>query len=193
MRVTAAGAAPAGFDARFSALRRHYVYRLSVAEWGVDPLRRRDTLRWGRPLDSDAMQRAADRLLGLHDFAAYCRPRAGSTTVRDLQELAVNRDGDVITFAVSADAFCHAMVRSIVGALLAVGSARFAEERPATLLEARRRTAEVPVAPAHGLTLVGVDYPPDAELSARADQTRAVRAAVDAGDSGPTAKTPGTD
>jgi tRNA pseudouridine38-40 synthase len=181
VRVTGARPAPPGFDARFSALRRHYVYRLSVAEWGVDPLRRSDTLRWGRPLDLEAMQRAALRLRGLHDFAAYCRPRPGSTTVRDLQELAVNRDGDAITFAVTADAFCHAMVRSIVGALLAVGSGRFTEERPATLLEARSRTAEIPVAPALGLTLVGVDYPPEAELAARADQTRALRAAVTPG------------
>jgi tRNA pseudouridine38-40 synthase len=77
---------------------------------------------------------------------------------------------------VSADAFCHSMVRSIVGVLLAVGAGRIPEDRPVLLLATRRRTADIPVAPAHGLTLTGVDYPPDADLAIRAQLTRAVRA-----------------
>jgi tRNA pseudouridine38-40 synthase len=175
VRVRRAIVAPAGFDARFSALRRHYVYRISTADWGVDPLRRVDTLRWGRPLDVESMRRAAGRLIGLHDFAAYCRPRPGATTTRDLQRLDVSADGDLVRIDVVADAFCHSMVRSLVGALLAVGSARFQPDRPAALLLAGRRTAEIAVVASHGLTLVGVDYPPDAELTGRAELTRAVR------------------
>lgn len=175
LRMRRATVAPPGFDARFSALRRHYVYRISTAEWGVEPLRRFDTLRWGRPLDIDAMVQAAGRLLGLHDFAAYCRPRPGATTVRDLQRLDVTADGDGVRIEVTADAFCHSMVRSLVGVLLAVGSGRFSVDRPAGLLEAGRRTAEIAVVAAHGLTLTGVDYPPDAELASRADLTRALR------------------
>jgi tRNA pseudouridine38-40 synthase len=187
VRIWRATVAPVGFDARFSALRRHYTYRISTARWGVEPLRRFDTLHWGRPLDVEAMRRAALRLLGLHDFAAYCRPREGSTTIRDLQRTEVVVDGDLVRIEVVADAFCHSMVRSLVGALLAVGSGRFPDDRPAALLLAGRRTAEIPVVAAHGLTLTGVDYPPDAELASRASLTRAVRAAT-AADSHPGAR-----
>jgi tRNA pseudouridine38-40 synthase len=178
VRVTAAQLAADGFDARFSALRRHYQYRVSTSEWGVEPLRRFDTLRWGRPLDVVAMRTAAASLVGLHDFAAYCRPRQGSTTIRDLQRLTVTSDDALVTIDATADAFCHSMVRSIVGVLLAVGSGRFDESKPAVLLQARSRTAQVAVAPAHGLTLTGVDYPPAAELATRAALTRALRDAT---------------
>ncbi len=116
--------APAGFDARFSALRRHYAYRLSLAPYGVDPQQARYVTPWPRPLDVDAMNDASRDLLGLHDFAAFCRHRAGATTIRDLQRLDWLRDGDMVTAYVTADAFCWSMVRSLVGALLAVGEGR---------------------------------------------------------------------
>jgi tRNA pseudouridine38-40 synthase len=175
VRVRAVTPAPAGFDARFSALRRHYVYRVSTAPWGPEPLRARDTLRWPRPLDVDAMNTAGQGLLGEHDFAAYCRPREGATTVRELQHLAwspVPEEPHVLVAALSADAFCHSMVRSVVGALLAVGEGRRPVDWPAALLARRERSSEVTVVAARGLRLVGVDYPADADLAARATRTR---------------------
>ena len=116
--------APAGFDARFSALRRHYEYRLSTAPYGVEPQQARFVTAWPRPLDVDAMAAASRELVGLHDFAAFCRHREGATTIRDLQRLDWSRDGDLVTAHVTADAFCWSMVRSLVGALLAVGEGR---------------------------------------------------------------------
>ncbi|GAB3707910.1 tRNA pseudouridine(38-40) synthase TruA [Amycolatopsis oliviviridis] len=174
VRVLDARAAAPGFDARFSAVRRHYRYRVSDAPWGVDPLRRHDTLAWGRPLSIDAMNEASESLLGLQDFAAFCKQREGGTTIRELQKLAWRRTGPhAVEVDVSADAFCHSMVRSLVGALLLVGDGRRPLEWPGGVLESRTRDSAV--APAHGLTLMAVDYPPDTELAARADQTRAMR------------------
>jgi tRNA pseudouridine38-40 synthase len=175
VRVRAVTAVPPEFDARFSALQRHYEYRIGDAAWGVDPLRSRYVLAWPRPLDVATMAAAAAGLLGLHDFAAFCRRREGATTVRTLRRLDVARVGAEIVCTVVADAFCHSMVRSLVGALLAVGEGRRPVEWPATLLQRDRRADEVPVAPAHGLTLVAVDYPAHDELAARAELTRARR------------------
>jgi tRNA pseudouridine38-40 synthase len=176
VRVRRAAVAPAGFDARFAAVWRRYEYRICDALSGPDPLRRRSVLAWRRPLDESAMAAAAAGLLGLNDFAAFCRRRDGRTTVRALQTLDVVRDGVEIVCGVRADAFCHSMVRSLVGALLAVGDGRRAIEWPATLLGRDARSADVTVAPARGLTLVEVGYPPDSELAARARETRASRA-----------------
>jgi tRNA pseudouridine38-40 synthase len=175
VRVLGIARAPAGFDARFSALRRHYVYRLSTAPYGVEPQQARYVTAWPRALDLDAMAAASRDLVGLHDFAAFCRHRDGATTIRDLQRLDWSRDGDLITAHVSADAFCWSMVRSLVGALLAVGERR----RPATwcrqLLSATDRSSDFAAAPARGLTLIGVDYPPDDQLAARISVTRDLR------------------
>ena len=178
VRVRALTAVPEAFDARFSALRRHYRYRVATAPWGAEPLRARDTLAWPYPLDLDAVAAASAALLGEHDFAAFCRRREGATSVRALQRLDWVRGPEgVVEAAVAADAFCHSLVRSLVGALLDVGRGRRAADWPAGLLVRAVRASEVAVAPAHGLTLVGVDYPPDAELAARADVTRRVRVA----------------
>jgi tRNA pseudouridine38-40 synthase len=163
------------FDARFSALARHYAYRLSDSPAGPPPLRRADTVGWPRTLDTDAMALATGLLLGEQDFAAFCRRREGATTIRTLLALDVARDGDLITVSASADAFCHSMVRSLVGALLAVGEGRRPPEWPGGLLSRVERSSEVPVAPAHGLTLLRVDYPSDDELAARSSVTRARR------------------
>jgi tRNA pseudouridine38-40 synthase len=175
VRVRSAGPAAAGFDARFSAVSRSYSYRIGTAAWGVQPADRRFVLALRRPLDAEAMARSAVALLGLHDFAAYCRPREGATTIRDLQRLDVREIGDEVLVEVTADAFCHSMVRSLVGALIAVGQHRGDPDAPAALLAAARRTADIHVAPAHGLTLVAVAYPADAELAPRANETRALR------------------
>jgi tRNA pseudouridine38-40 synthase len=173
VRVTAAAPAPAGFDARFSALFRRYAYRVTDVPCGADPLRRHDTLAWPRPLDLDALRAAAAGLLGEHDFAAYCRRREGATTVRTLRRLDWSRGEDgVLVGTVEADAFCHSMVRGLVGALLAVGEGRRPPDWPASLLATRERSSAVGVAPAHGLTLLYIGYPPDADLATRADATR---------------------
>lgn len=175
VRVRKVTAAPPGFDARFSALRRHYRYRIGAAEWGVDPLRRADVFARRRPLDVAAMTQAAQGLIGLQDFAAFCKPREGATTVRELQALTVAQQDDLVVIDATADAFCHSMVRSLVGSLIAVGEHQVAVSQPAQLLATARRTSGVHIAPAVGLTLLAVDYPPDAELAARALATRAVR------------------
>jgi tRNA pseudouridine38-40 synthase len=173
--VRSVTAAPPGFDARFSALSRRYSYR--VADDTVDPLRRHDTVTYAKPLDLIAMNDASALLLGEHDFAAYCRQREGATTVRRLLRLDWSRDDDDVAVAtVEADAFCHSMVRALVGALLAVGDGRRQVSWPAEVLDAKQRDSAVMVAPAHGLTLEEVRYPPDRELATRAEETRRLRA-----------------
>lgn len=187
LRIYAMTVAHTGFDARFAALSRCYRYRISDATYGVTPLRRYDTLASGRPLDVAAMAAAAAGLLGEHDFAAYCRRREGATTVRRLLRLDVARepaDATVIAIVAEADAFCHSMVRALVGALIAVGVGRRPVEWPATVLAGGQRDSDVRVAPAHGLTLEAVRYPQPAELLARAAQTRRVRSPGDAGNDG---------
>ena len=176
VRVRDIGRVPAGFDARFSALRRHYAYRISLAPYGVEPHLARFVTAWPRALDVDAMAAASRDLLGLHDFAAFCRHRPGATTIRDLQRLDWSREGDLVTARVSADAFCWSMVRSLVGALLAVGEGRRETGWCATLLGAAARSSDFAAAPARGLTLIGVDYPPDDQLAARIAVTRDLRA-----------------
>ena len=181
VRVLDVVRAPSGFDARFSALRRHYAYRLSTAPYGVEPQQTRFITPWLRPLDVAAMTEASRNLLGLRDFAAFCRHREGATTIRDLQRLDWSRDGDLVTAHVTADAFCWSMVRSLVGALLAVGEGRREPGWCAELLTATRRSSDFAAAPARGLTFLAVDYPPDDQLGARIRVTRGVRSADEVG------------
>ncbi|GII24228.1 tRNA pseudouridine(38-40) synthase TruA [Planosporangium mesophilum] len=162
VRVPAVSAVPDTFDARFSALSRRYAYRVTDAPYGADPLRRHDTLAWPRPLDLEALNAAAAGLRGEHDFAAFCRRKENATTVRAIDRLDWRRDPDgVLVATVQADAFCQAMVRSLVGAMLASGEGRRDAGWPASLLSRRERASEVTVAPPHGLTLVAVAYPQD--------------------------------
>lgn len=176
VRVHAVSVAPEGFDARFSALSRRYGYRVSDAPGGVDPLRRREVLWYARPLDVDLLNEASARLLGEHDFAAFCRRREGATTIRELKRLDwVRGDDGIILATVVADAFCHSMVRALVGSLLAVGEGRQPVEWPSGVLAGAVRDSGVHVAPAHGLTLEEVRYPAAGELARRAAATRRVR------------------
>ena len=176
VRVRRAGRAPAGFDARFSALWRRYRYRIADGPEGVDPLRRHDTLSWPRRLDLPRLQDASAGLVGEHDFAAYCRRREGATTVRAVLGLTWTREPDgVLVMEITADAFCHSMVRSLVGALVAVGEGRRAESWPAGLLGRTQRASDVAVVPPHGLCLEEVGYPPDSELLSRQAVTRRLR------------------
>jgi tRNA pseudouridine38-40 synthase len=176
VRVRRAAPAPDGFDARFSATWRRYAYRVADRPEAVDPLRRRQVLAWPRELDEAAMNAASPALLGEHDFASFCRQREGATTIRTLLELRWEREDDGLLVAgVRADAFCHSMVRSLVGCLLAIGEGRRDTAWASEVLAAGRRDSAVAVAPAHGLTLEEVGYPPDAELGARAEVTRTRR------------------
>ncbi len=176
LRVLRVVPAPPGFDARFSALERQYRYRVADRPEAVDPLRRADTIAWPRPLDVALLRAACPPLLGEHDFAAFCRRREGATTVRTLLQVDGEREADgVLRLTVRADAFCHSMVRSLVGALIAVGEGRRPPEWPASLLTRGARATEVAVAPPHGLCLEAVRYPPDDQLAARQRVTRAVR------------------
>ncbi len=176
VRVKSIVPAPEGFDARFSATWRRYAFRICDAPVSADPLHRHHVLDWRRRLDEGAMNAAAEQLTGMHDFAAYCKRREGATTIRTLRELAWSREGDVLTGRVIADAFCHHMVRSLVGALIAVGEGRQQVEWPAQVLAAGVRHPEVLVVPPQGLTLEEVGYPDDAELAARAAESRTKRA-----------------
>ena len=180
VRVMRAEQVPPSFDARFGALARRYEYRVTDAPWGADPVRARDTLAWPRPLDEPSLAAASVGLTGEHDFAAYCKRKEHGTTIRALTRLDWRREPDgVLVATVEADAFCQAMVRSLVGALLAVGDGRRPVPWPAGLLARTERANEVVVAPPHGLTLVGVRYPADpAGYAERAALTRNRRSPV---------------
>jgi tRNA pseudouridine38-40 synthase len=178
--VTRSAIADEGFDARFSALWRRYEYRIADPAALRDPRRRNHTLWHPADLDLEAMDAAAHSLLGLHDFASYCRPRPGATTIRTLQDFHWRRDSDgVLVATVEADAFCHSMVRALVGACVAVGESRLPAKRPARIRDETKRTSEFIVMPARGLTLLEVGYPDAAELAERAVLTRTRRQAAD--------------
>lgn len=180
VRIRRMSRAPAGFDARFGAVWRRYAYRIADRPEALDPLVRRHVLAWPRPLDLDAMNDASGALVGHHDFASFCKQREGATTVRTLLELSWRRDATgILVGTVRADAFCHSMVRSLVGCLIAVGEGRRPVDWAGGILRARTRDPAVAVVHAHGLTLEEVAYPPDDELAARAVQTRAKRVPID--------------
>lgn len=171
--------APEGFDARFSATWRRYTYRVADRAESLDPLARHHVLAWPRPLDLGLLAAGSAALVGHHDFAAFCKRREGATTVRTLLDLDWRRTpSGLVEASVRADAFCHSMVRALVGCLLTVGEGRRPVEWPAQVLLSRERQPQVAVAHAHGLTLEEVAYPGDDELAERADQTRARRAAL---------------
>lgn len=176
VRIRGASEVTEAFDARFSATWRRYAYRVVDTVAAVDPLTRSHVLAWPRPLDVGAMNEAAAHVVGEHDFAAFCKRREGATTIRRLTELAWRRaEGGVVVADVRADAFCHHMVRSLVGCLLAVGEGTRPRDWPAGVLARRERDPRVKVARAHGLTLEEVGYPADDQLAAQAVATRRVR------------------
>ncbi|MGB3376367.1 MAG: tRNA pseudouridine(38-40) synthase TruA, partial [Microbacterium sp.] len=165
--------APEGFDARFSAVWRRYRYRLADLTVGYDPMRRDDTTTVRASLDADAMDAAAQTLIGLHDFAAYCKPREEATTIRTLLDYRWVRDAEgVLVAEVKADAFCHSMVRALVGACAAVGEGKLSVSDVVRLRDELTRTSAFKVLPARGLTLAEVGYPADELLASRAEQTR---------------------
>jgi tRNA pseudouridine38-40 synthase len=177
--VRRASVAPPGFDARFSAIWRRYVYRLSDAATPPDPLVRNHVAQIRGRIDLAAMNAAASTLLGLRDFAAFCRQREGASTIRTLLDLHAERQVDVVEITVRADAFCHSMVRSLVGALVAVGSGRRDLGWLSGILNRAVRDPSVMVMPAHGLTLEEVGYPQDDQLASRAEAARSRREPLD--------------
>lgn len=179
IRVHRIGVAPDGFDARFSALSRRYEYRVCDDPASADPVRRGEVLWHPRTLDPALMHEAAQRLVGEHDFAAYCRARPGATTIRRLLRFDWCRAADSpepeVRATIEADAFCHSMVRALVGASLAVGEGRRPVSWPSDVLARGVRDSAVPVVAAHGLCLQEVRYPDEGQLAARALHTRRVR------------------
>ena len=176
VRVRGVREAPEGFDARFSAVWRRYAYRIADRPELVDPLVRGHVLAWPRSLDLEAMNQASALLLGEQDFAAFCKQRPGATTIRTLLDLHWKRDGaGTVVGTVRADAFCHNMVRSLVGCLVAVGEGRREAAWAAEVLGARVRDPAVTVLHAHGLTLEEVGYPAADRLAERAREARALR------------------
>ena len=178
--VRGVAVAAAGFEARFAALQRRYLYRLADQPQLADPLRRRETVILKRDrdrvLDLDAMHAAAQKLLGLNDFGAFCKRREGATTVRTLLDYSWRRAADgTLEATVVADAFCHSMVRSLVGAVVPVGEGRKGIDWPAEVMRAAVRDAAVVVMPPHGLSLEEVVYPDDAGLAVRAQESRVRR------------------
>ncbi|AUH41120.1 tRNA pseudouridine(38-40) synthase TruA [Streptomyces sp. CMB-StM0423] len=176
VRVWRVTAAPPHFNARFSAIWRRYAYRVGDDPGGVDPLLRGHVLWHNRPLDAAAMNAAAELLLGEHDFAAFCKRREGATTIRRLLDLRWSRRADgVLEATVKADAFCHNMVRALVGAMLFVGDGHREPEWVGRVLGAAVRDSAVQVVRPHGLTLEEVGYPPDEALAARNTASRRLR------------------
>ncbi|MGC1208033.1 MAG: tRNA pseudouridine(38-40) synthase TruA [Ornithinimicrobium sp.] len=172
--------APPGFDARFSALHRRYTYRLCDRPSTADPMRRFDTVVFKQRLDVEAMNAASATVLGFHDFASFCRRRVGATTVRTLLRFDWRREADgTVVGTLIADAFCHSMVRALVGVVIPVATGREQLNFPVEVLKARARHPAVTVMPAHGLCLEEIVYPDDDQVAARAELARARRDEVE--------------
>lgn len=175
--VTGVSLAPDGFDARFSAIQRRYTYRLSDSPVTRDPLTRRHVTWHPRPVSIELLSMASASLVGLRNFTPFCRPRPGATTIRTLVEFSWRRETDgpdsgLVVATLRADAFCHSMVRSLVGAVIKVGEGRQDMDWLAEVASATARTSRISVAPPHGLTLEAVDYPSRDEMASQAEATR---------------------
>ncbi len=168
--------APKGFDARFSSICRSYVYAIADANCKPNPKQTRYTLTVSKELSLEKMSAAGKKLLGLRDFGAFCKPRPGATTIRNLQKLAVKRSGDGrILIEVSADAFCHNMVRALVGALIAAGEGRITTTQLSKIQQEAKRTSAFKVVGPQGLTLTKISYPPVKDLAKQAEKARNTR------------------
>lgn len=178
--VRAFEVAGAGFDARFSPIARRYEYRIFDRVEFVNPLERHNTVRFHGRLEVDAMNAVAGALVGLRDFGAFCRLRPGATTIRELQVFTWERTmAGALVATLQADAFCHSMVRALIGATVAVGEGRLAPEELNIVRDQALRTSDFTVMPAHGLTLTEVIYPPNEEQGPRAELTRRRRELTD--------------
>jgi tRNA pseudouridine38-40 synthase len=157
--VVAAEWVAANFDARFSAVKRHYLYRIINRRADLT-IERGRAWRVGKPLNSGAMQKAAQRLVGRHDFTTFRHIDCQSKSpIKTLDVLDVRRIKEDIHITASARSFLHTQVRSMVGALVLVGEGKWTADDVSAALEKRDRTACAPVAPPDGLYLLRVDYP----------------------------------
>lgn len=178
VRVYSITEAPPGFDARYSASYRKYRYLIADRQVKKNPVLARSVLWIKHPLDDLNMQASALALIGLHDYASFCRPKEASTTIREVRSITVTRNkraGGMIEIDLVADAFCHNMVRAIVGALIAAGEGKVGPDQVAATLARRSRVGSFKVQPPHGLTLIEVGYPPKSKLAAQAEMARAMR------------------
>jgi tRNA pseudouridine38-40 synthase len=176
VRIMNVSDAPAGFHARFSALRRYYSYKILDNNDVIAPLSRHDVASWYRPLDAARMNEASALLLGHHDFAAFCKFKVGGTTLRTLEKYEWRRSDEGLLVAdVVADAFCYSMVRNLVGAVVCVADGRQSPAWIEQLLANKERVSDSLVFPARGLTLYQVDYPSNDQLLERAKITVAKR------------------
>jgi tRNA pseudouridine38-40 synthase len=165
------------FDARFSAIGRSYRYLIADRSTPKSPLTGRYVLWVLNDLDTDLMQQAANQLVGLHDFGAFCKPKAGATTIRELRKLKVTRSENHIEVQLQADAFCRNQVRAIVGSLIAVGGKKLSIPALVTILKGKTRVSAFKVVAAHGLALTAVEYPSDDQLAIQAEKARRRRTA----------------
>ena len=143
---------------RFSRSRKTYEYRILNRRFRM-PTRRLDTYFYHYPLDVEKMQEAADYLVGEHDFKSFCAVNAQSkTSVRTIYACTVTKEADIITIRVTGNGFLYNMVRIIAGTLIKVGAGEFAPQEMQTILDACDRSVAGPTAPAHGLTMIGLEY-----------------------------------
>ena len=168
------------FDARFSALGRRYRYTIVDPEFKKDPMLVRYALTHKRVLDVDLMNLAAKELIGLKDFAAFCKPRAGASTIRNLTTFEVSRDpGGLITIDIHADAFCHNMIRSLVGSIIAVADGRLSIQDLIHVQKSGKRANKFKTIDAKGLSLESIDYPDPADYAKQANLNRVMRESSD--------------
>jgi tRNA pseudouridine38-40 synthase len=178
IRVYSFALAPQGFDARYSAAFRRYRYRIADRAASLDPLQVRYVLELKLDLDLKQMKLAAKQMVGLHDFGAFCKPREGATTIRNLRHIKITRNklmGNIIEIELMGDAFCHNMVRSLVGALVAVGRGRASVQDVSARVKSANRVGSFKVLGPQGLSLIEVGYPKDARLAAQAEKARSMR------------------
>ena len=171
IRIIQVSIAPEAFHARFSALRRSYIYKILDKNLPVPPINRFDIASWYRPLEVDSLNEASALVLGHHDFAAFCKFREGGTTIRTLEKFQWERHGDLLVASVVADAFCYSMVRNLVGAAVCVADGRKESSWMGELLANKERVSDSLVFPARGLTLSSVEYPTNDQLLERAKVT----------------------
>lgn len=176
VRVTAFEEADPGFHARFSALSRRYRYSIADRSVTPNPMTSRYMLEILWNLEVDPMIEVAKEFMGLRDFRAFCKERDGTTTIRELREISVKRrPNGVIDIEVEADAFCHNMVRSVVGALMSAGSGRTTAKEVRKALKGQRNEHAYKVQAPQGLTLIKISYPAKSKLGAQAELTQRMR------------------
>ena len=180
VRIISFEEADPGFHARFSALSRRYRYSIADRRVAPNPMTSRYLLEVLWHIEVEPMAEAAKEFMGLKDFKAFCKEREGTTTIRELKEITVNRRSNgVIDIEIEADAFCHNMVRSVVGALMSAGSGRTTNAEIRKALKGKRNEHAYKVQAPQGLTLIKISYPPKTKLAAQAELTQRMRTLED--------------